>query len=58
MIDVEFKDIYPDPIGIPPNLCRVYRSYVRENARAFDTAEALGWRETDGLQPPSRGNRS
>ncbi len=48
LIETEFRAKYPSPRDIPPALLPTYRSYEEQNRLAFEKAEALGWRETDG----------
>lgn len=48
LIQIEFQAKYPRPQDIPPALLPTYRSYIEQNRLAFEKAEALGWRETDG----------
>ncbi|MGA7674040.1 MAG: transglutaminase family protein [Rhizomicrobium sp.] len=48
LIDTEFRQKYPTENDIPSALHMTYQSYVDENQHAFEKAEALGWRETDG----------
>jgi regulator of sirC expression with transglutaminase-like and TPR domain len=47
LMDIEFKQKYPNPRDIPPNLVPVYMGYVHKNEELFDRALALGWRDTE-----------
>jgi regulator of sirC expression with transglutaminase-like and TPR domain len=47
LIDVEFKQKYPNPNDIPPRLLPKYELYARRNEELFDRAIALGWRNTE-----------
>jgi regulator of sirC expression with transglutaminase-like and TPR domain len=47
LIDVEFKQKYPNPYDIPPTLWPEYQLYARKNEELFDRAIALGWRDTE-----------
>jgi len=54
LIDTEFRQKYPTPKDIPLSLRPTYRSYDEQNRVAFEKAEALGWRETDGESMPAQ----
>jgi len=47
LIDIEFRQKYPDPNAIPPKLLPDYQFYARKNEELFDRAIALGWRDTE-----------
>lgn len=47
LIDVEFRQRYPDPQNIPRKLKPVYQTYARKNEELFDRALALGWHDTE-----------
>lgn len=48
LIESEFQSKFPTPNDIPIESRAAYQRYVAENRQAFERAEALGWRETDG----------
>jgi len=54
LIQTEFEAKYPTPRDIPAALLPTYRSYVEQNRLAFEKAEALGWRDSDGEAAPSK----
>jgi hypothetical protein len=55
LIDTEFKQKYPNPRDIPADLLPTYILLADQNHEDFAKAEALGWRETDGITPDSKG---
>jgi regulator of sirC expression with transglutaminase-like and TPR domain len=54
LIETEFKAKYPTPRDIPAALLPTYRYYEEQNRLAFEKAEALGWRDTDGEAAPPK----
>ena len=54
LIQTEFEAKYPTPRDIPPALLPTYRSYEEQSRLAFEKAEALGWRDTDGEAAPPK----
>lgn len=49
LINIEFARKYPRPMDIPLGLQPTYRTYVSMADTSFDKAEALGWRQDDGV---------
>jgi hypothetical protein len=47
LVRAEFQTKYPTPYLIPPLLRPRYLELERRNLAAFETAEALGWKEPD-----------
>jgi regulator of sirC expression with transglutaminase-like and TPR domain len=53
LMDTEFKRKYPTLNDVPAELLPRYILLDNQNHEDFARAEALGWRETDGIMPPS-----
>lgn len=49
LIERDIIKKYPDPHDLPPDAAAYAEWLARSNREAFARAEALGWRETDGM---------
>jgi len=56
LMDTEFKQKYPSLKDVPVALLPTYFLLDQANHADFARAEALGWRETDGVTPSSPTN--